>query len=270
MDIGMRSLHPAAADHRVSIRGSRCTALIHPFASEPSGSGWSYCSPLPQRVFGERVRALRHSSGGHVVREIIFLLPAPLRASALKEHFSERAISLKEYHGWSRLFKDVLSPVCFWVWSFPGAQDGHDRCLTCLGIQHAEEAFVDGSCSSSKEKKKRKKGDHLGVAYRLRCVKHGGVPLPLPRFSVRPGTRGGAERWLRVTVRASQEEFLTPQALRSRWGCRWSGLGPLQNGVHHLFPSVLPLTTRCRSLHRRASSLSPGMMTRLRCSLRVW
>ncbi len=44
----------------------------------------------------------------------------------------------------------------FWVWSFPGAQDGHDRCLTCLGIQHAEEAFVDGSCSSSKEKKKRK------------------------------------------------------------------------------------------------------------------
>ncbi len=42
----------------------------------------------------------------------------------------------------------------FWVWSFPGAQDGHDRCLKCLGIQHAEEAFVDGSCSSSKEKKK--------------------------------------------------------------------------------------------------------------------
>lgn len=28
-------------------------------------------------------------------------------------------------------------------------------------------------------------------------------------------------------------EFLTPQALRSRWSCRWSGLGPLQVGVHH-------------------------------------
>ncbi len=38
--------------------------------------------------------------------------PAPLRASALKEQ-----ISLKEQHGWSRLFKDVLSPVRFWVWS---------------------------------------------------------------------------------------------------------------------------------------------------------
>ncbi len=27
-------------------------------------------------------------------------------------------------------------------------QDGHDCCLMCLSIQHAEEAFVDGSCSS--------------------------------------------------------------------------------------------------------------------------
>ncbi len=34
-----------------------------------------------------------------------------------------------------------------------------------------------------------------------------------------------------------QEEFLTPQALRSRWGCRWSEMGPLQSGVHHPFPS---------------------------------
>ncbi len=33
----MRLFHPTAADHSVSIRGSRCTALIHPFASEPSG-----------------------------------------------------------------------------------------------------------------------------------------------------------------------------------------------------------------------------------------
>ncbi len=30
---------------------------------------------------------------------------------------------------------------------FLAPQDGHDRCLMCLGIQHAEEAFVDGSCS---------------------------------------------------------------------------------------------------------------------------
>ncbi len=49
MDIGMRSSHPAATDHRVSIRGSRCTALIHAFAEEPSrwpgssAGGYSDC-----------------------------------------------------------------------------------------------------------------------------------------------------------------------------------------------------------------------------------
>ncbi len=77
-------------------------------------------------------------------------------------------------------------------------QDGHDRCLTCLGIQHAEEAFVDGSCSSC--------GDM--TISELRNVKHGGVPLPLPQSSFRLGTRGGAASGgvrgdLRVTVRAS-------------------------------------------------------------------
>ncbi len=38
--------------------------------------------------------------------------------------------------------------VRFWVRSVSAPQDGHDRCLTCLGIQHTEEAFVDDSCSS--------------------------------------------------------------------------------------------------------------------------
>ncbi len=83
----------------------------------------------------------------------------------------------------------------FWVWSFPGAQNGHDCCLTCLGVQHAEEAFVDGSCSSSKKKKKKKrKGDMTILELRIDSAVSNMAesPLPLPRFSVRPGTRGGA------------------------------------------------------------------------------
>ncbi len=78
------------------------------------------------------------------------------------------------------------------------------------------------------------------------CVPAPGAPLHPVESEVIWGLRSGLP----------QEESLTPQALRSRWGCRWNGLGPLQSGVHHPFPSVLPLTTRCRSLHRRVSSLS--------------
>ncbi len=52
-------------------------------------------------------------------------------------------------------------------------QDSYDCCLTCLGIQHAEYAFVDGSCSSC--------GDITisELRNRLCYVKHGRTPLPL-------------------------------------------------------------------------------------------
>ncbi len=30
---------------------------------------------------------------------------------------------------------------------FLSVDDGHDRCLQCLGFQHAEDAFVDDSCA---------------------------------------------------------------------------------------------------------------------------
>ncbi len=61
---------------------------------------------------------------------------------------------------------------------------------------------MDGSCSSC--------GDMTisELRNRLRCVKHGGVPLPLLRSGVRPGTQGitasgGIRGDLRITVRAS-------------------------------------------------------------------
>ncbi len=152
---------------------------------------------------------------------------------------------------------------------FLSPQDGHDRCLTCLGIQHAEglswmvhvllvgtwpsrSCVIDSAMSNLAES--------LCLCRDPAFVPAPGAPLHPVESEVIWGLRSGLP----------QEESLTPQALRSRWGCRWNGLGPLQSGVHHPFPSVLPLTTRCRSLHRRVSSLSPGMTTRLRCPLRVW
>ena len=81
--------------------------------------------------------------------------------------------------------------------------DGHDRCLTCLGVKHAEVAFVDESCS------------HCGkmtvseLRARLRYLQGGGVPLPLLRSGTRSGgrqtstTSGSSTGGLRVTVVAN-------------------------------------------------------------------
>ncbi len=70
-------------------------------------------------------------------------MASPLRASALREQ-----ISLKEYTGDRVFLKMSYHPCVSGCGRSLAPQDGHDHCLTCLGIQHAEEAFVDGSCSS--------------------------------------------------------------------------------------------------------------------------
>ncbi len=181
--------------------------INHPFTSEPSGGVSLLLSYPASEETSERVRALQRSSGGRGLtgekrngsredshtRSVRW--PAPLRASALKER-----ISLKEYTGDRVFLKMSYHPCVSGCGRSLAPQDGHDRCLTCLGIQHAEEAFVDGSCSSC--------GDMTisELRNRLRCVKHGRVPLP--RSGVRPGTRGGTASGgvrgdLRITVRAS-------------------------------------------------------------------
>ncbi len=116
----------------------------------------------------------------------------------------------------------------FWVWSFPGAS-GWSRSLPHVsGNSACWGSFCGCSCSSC--------GDMtISELYkRLRYVKHGGVSLPLPRSSVRPGTRGGAASGgvrgdLRIMVRASPSAAphpsSTPQPVelpKKRWALCWT------------------------------------------------
>ncbi len=44
-------------------------------------------------------------------------------------------------------FKMPFRPCLSGCGRFLSTDDGHDRCLQCLGFQHAEDAFVDDSCA---------------------------------------------------------------------------------------------------------------------------
>ncbi len=174
----MSNSHPAAANHSMSIRGSRCTALIHPFASEPSGSGWSYCSPFYRSVFLDRVWALRHSSGGHGrtgekdhlpvdshTRSVRW--PAPLRASTLKEHFSKRATGVIAYFWRCLITSAFLNVVIIWclrmatiaascAWAFSTLR----KLSRMVYVLYCGDMTISGLCN------------------RLFNVKHSRVPLP--------------------------------------------------------------------------------------------
>ncbi len=124
------------------------------------------------------------------------------------QHAKRANTSLKECYGRNvffktRLFKDALPPVRFWMWSLLAPGDGHDRCLSCLGIEHAEAAFVDESCPHCGGM------TIAGLWTRLRFLQRGGVPVPLPRSRVPPGgyrgeaTSGSSRAGLSVTVRNS-------------------------------------------------------------------
>ncbi len=94
---------------------------------------------------------------------------------------------------------------------FLASSDGHDRCPSCLGYQHAEAALVDESCSHC--------GNMTIAMLRSRYLldKRGGIPLAMPRSSssgFRRATSAHGHGDLRIIVRASPSSA-TPQASHS-------------------------------------------------------
>ncbi len=136
---------------------------------------------------------------------------------------------------------------------FLASSDGHDRCISCLGFQHAEAALVDDSCSLC--------GNMTIAVLRSRylLVKRGGIPLVMPRSSSSGSRRAtsahGQGDWgsqwelpRRVRLRGS----LTPLAHRTVWGFRTSLWSP-RTGRGPASRSELQQMTGCRSLHRGMS-----------------
>ncbi len=116
---------------------------------------------------------------------------------------TKRVISLKEHSRVERLFKDAFHPCVSGCGRYLAPGDGHDRCLSCLGIKHAEAAFVDESCSQCG------KMTVAELRTRLRFLQGAGCPclcldLGLPLVAAGGGATSGSSRTgLTVTVRNS-------------------------------------------------------------------
>ncbi len=95
---------------------------------------------------------------------------------------------------------------------FLSADDGHDRCIQCLGFQHAEDAFVDDSCACCGRM------SMISLRSRLSFMK-GLAPSAATRAGLSGSSRGppaDALGDLRVTVRAS----LPGTSLRTSYSSR--------------------------------------------------
>ncbi len=118
----------------------------------------------------------------------------PLRASAL----IRRASPKRAYTSRACIFLKMTFYLCIsGCGRYLAPRDGHERCIACLGLAHAEAAFVDESCT------------HCGkmtiseLRSRLQLLQRGGVPVPLPRSNPPPRVAASSGTGdLRITVSA--------------------------------------------------------------------
>ncbi len=149
---------------------------------------------------------------------------------------------------------------------FLSADDGHDRCLQCLGFQQAEDAFVDDSCACCGRM------SMISLRSRLSFMK-GLAPSAASRagLSASRGSPADALGDLRVIVRASPPGTSprTSYSSRSEHPVWFPGdfAGP-----SHGAPSIsfgAPSVDRCRSQHRGMGSRPLRMKVRWGCPPRV-
>ncbi len=128
---------------------------------------------------------------------------------------------------------------------FLSADDGHDRCLQCLGCRHAEAAFVDDSCVCCGCM------SMISLRSRLSFMK-GLAPSAATRADLSGSSRGSpadALGDLRVTVRASLPGTPPQTSYSSRSSQPRPASVPFFPEVHEELTSLwmAPFTARSRS-----------------------
>ncbi len=150
---------------------------------------------------------------------------------------------------------------------FLSADDGHDRCLQCLGLRDAEAAFVDDSCVCCGRM------SMISLRSRLSFMK-GLAPSAATRADLSGSSRGSpadALGDLRVTVRAS------PPGTSPRTSYSSCSKHPSGSRVITLvrptgcpaFHSVRHLWIGCRLQHRGMGSRPQRIKVRWGCPPRV-
>ncbi len=176
------------------------------FALEPSLANLqSVCKARLKALVLRRISGgccpVLHSFSGHAAT-------SPGRFSAPKREFQEQSKRAPRATG---VFLKMASRSCVsGCGRFLASSDGHDRCPSCLGFQHAEAALVDESCSHC--------GNMTMAMLRSRYLlaRRGGIPLALPHSSSsgRRTTSAQGQGDLRITVRASPSS-MSPRAFHS-------------------------------------------------------
>ncbi len=129
MHIGMRLLHPAAADHSVSISRQQVQRIFS-FSLRSRAVLIVLLQTYPKAVPSKSLVLVDGDSAVVVslvewvahIRLHYPLLCCSCHLPCALQHAKRAKTSLKEFYGdFTRLFKDALPPVRFWMWSLPGA-----------------------------------------------------------------------------------------------------------------------------------------------------
>ncbi len=121
-----------------------------------------------------KIAARERERAHYRLHKSLFVLLRPF--PCVLQHWLKEQVPKRAYTSRACVFLKMTFYLCVsGCGHYLAPRDGHERCIACLGLAHAEAAFVDESCT------------HCGMMTiselrsRLQLLQRGGVPVPLPR-----------------------------------------------------------------------------------------